>query len=68
MLTTWYQIEEYIPAEKAIGGTAYWTAMVDDCAVWRSYHWAKALATFQRLKDQGREVRLVRLTSEVVTP
>jgi hypothetical protein len=32
-LTTYWRIDWMVPAHKAIGGKAYWTALVDACRI-----------------------------------
>lgn len=70
MTETHYRIEELIPAESAIGGKAYWAALAggEHWFPWRTDDEEKAFETFAYVQSQDRQVRLVKVTEEILMP
>lgn len=66
MSEVWYKVEELIPAVNAIGGKPYWTQLDDSGMPYRTDHHGEAAAHVRRLLAEGRTVRLVKVTEEVI--
>jgi hypothetical protein len=64
-LKSYYVAEEEIPAENSISGKSFWTAL--EGGLWSEGRLDMALAVVGRLRNQGRKVRLVRVTREEVS-
>ena len=70
MMEVYYQIEEWVCADEALGGKGYWTAIQKEefPAPWRTEGQGTAEKMLYLMRvNQGRTVRLVRITEEVLS-
>ena len=61
-METFWTIEEWIPAENAIGNNGFWYFLPDS----RIYAHDQALRTFEKLKKDDRKVRLIENTRRIL--
>jgi hypothetical protein len=68
LLETYWTIDKWIPPEHAIGGVSYWTPLLnkDGTAYYRFDVEEDVWDVLPKLEKQGQEVRVVKVTREVV--
>ena len=62
----WFKIEEFIPDEQAIGARGFWTQLARNGFPFRTDGVETVNGLTRKLLDEGRKVRAVRVTEEVV--
>ena len=62
----WFKIEELIPAERSISKEAFWYQLNLDGQPFRTMSLTAIEVVTRKLLDEGRKVRAVRVTEEVV--